>query len=125
MVARIPSRSRPRVKPTTGMRLFCSVISKRFRASIPPVNRTSMVLRDTPVADCVAVSAGLRAIFFDHLVDAHARGDHRVDVSLRVDMEVQDGAAFLSLRPPHRPLHVVTLADRAEVAVVEDGDLYV
>src|SRR5215210_5290479 len=154
MVARIPSVSRPRLKPATGMRLFWSVIRSRFRASIPPVKRTSTVFRATPVA-------GSGTVFLDHLVDRHARWDHGVHVGLRVDVEVKEGTTFLLLRPPHGLLHAVTLADRPsgeavgggellivrsrygrlrvaavveellpladhpEVAVVEDGDLYV
>jgi hypothetical protein len=40
-------------------------MSSLFRASIPPVKRTSMVFRATPVADSGTV-------FLDHLVDGHA-----------------------------------------------------
>src|SRR5215213_514283 len=154
MVARIPSPPRPRVKPATGMRLFWSVIRSRFRASIPPVKRTSTVFRATPVA-------GSGTVFLDHLVDGHARRDHGVHVGLRVDVEVEHGAPFLLLSPPDGLLDAVALADRTpreaigggesfvvwprygrlgvtavveellpladhpEVAVVQDGDLYV
>src|ERR671917_1853787 len=137
----------------TGMRLFWRVIMKRFRARMPGARRTLTVLEATPVAS--------GAIFLDHLVDAHARRDHGVDVLLRVDVEVQDHAPVPLLGPPDRALHVVALAhrapgqavgrrellvvracygrlrvaavveellplaDHAEVAVVQDGDLYV
>src|SRR4051794_228968 len=153
MVARIPSASRPRVNLATGIRLFCSVIRRRFRASIPPVKRTSTVFRATPVA-------GSGTVFLDHLVDRHARWDHGVHIGLGVDVEVEDGASFLLLRPPHGLLDAIALADRTprepvggrepfvvrsrygrlgvaavveellpladhpEVAVVQDGDLY-
>src|SRR5215210_624316 len=106
MVARIPSPSRPRVNPATGIRLFCSVIRSRLRASIPPVKRTSTVF----VATSVACSG---TVFLDHLVDRHARWDHGVDVRLRVYVEVQDGAAFLLLRPPYGRPDVVALTDGA------------
>src|SRR5215213_11272143 len=95
MVARIPSRSRARVKPATGMRLPWSVIRSRFRASIPPVKRTSTVFRATPVA-------GSGTVFLNHLVDRHARWDHGVHIGLRVDVEVQESAPLLLLRPLHR-----------------------
>src|SRR5215210_1246153 len=104
MVARIPSVSRPRLKPAKGMRLFWSVIKSRFRASIPPVKRTSTVFRATPVA-------GSGTVFLDHLVDRHARWDHGVHVRLRVDVEVQDAAPFLLVRPPDSVLDAVALAD--------------
>src|SRR5215208_5943653 len=154
MVARIPCGSFPRLNPATGMRLFWSVIRSRFRASIPPVKRTSTVFRATPVA-------GSGTVFLDHLVDGHARRDHGVHVGLRVDVEVEHGAPFLLLSPPDGLLDAVALADRTpreaigggesfvvwpgygrlgvtavveellpladhpEVAVVQDGDLYV
>src|SRR5215211_7372433 len=117
-VARIPSPSRPRVKPATGMRLFWSVIRSRFRASIPPVKRTATVFRATPVA-------GSGTVFLDHLVDGHARRDHGVDVRLGVDVEVQDRAAFLLLRPPHGRPDVVALADGAPGETVGGGELLV
>src|SRR5215218_11440494 len=100
MVARIPSRSFPSVKPATGILLFWSVIRSLFRASIPPVKRTSTVFMATPVADSGTV-------FLDHLVDGHARWDHGVDVRLGIDVEVKDGATFLLLSPSNRCLDVV------------------
>src|ERR671910_3722605 len=154
MVARIPSGSCPRLTSATGMRLFWSVIRSRFRASIPPVKRTSTVFRATPVA-------GSGTVFLDHLVDRHAGGDHGVHVGLRVDVEVQESASLLFLRPPDGLTDVVALpngasrepvgggkllvvrarngrlgvaavveellplADHPQVAVVQDGDLYV
>src|SRR5215213_8647544 len=118
MVARIPSLSVTSVKPATGILLFWSVMSSLFRASIPPVKRTSIVFRATPVA-------GSGTVFLDHLVDGHARGDHGVDISLGVDVEVQDGAAFLLLRPPHGRLDVVALADGAPGEPVGGGKLLV
>src|SRR5215211_6970292 len=118
MVARIPSLSLPSVKPATGILLFCSVMSSLFRASIPPVKPTSMVFRATPVADSGTV-------FLDHLVDGHARWDHGVDVCLGVDVEVQDGAAFLLLRPLNRCLDVVAFADGAPGEPVGGGELLV
>src|ERR671910_2875337 len=115
MVARIPSRSRPTVKLATGMRLFCSVIRKRFRASIPPFMWTStglrvVVLVCTPRGVLVAAIRG--AAFLDHLLHAHARRDHRVHVRLGVYVEVQDRTPRLLLRPPDRRLDVVALAHR-------------
>src|SRR4028118_54635 len=89
----------------TGIRLFCRVMVNRLRARIPAARRTWTVLCATPVAS--------GAIFLDHLVDAHARGYHRVDVLLGVDVEVQDHAPILLLGPPHGPLDVVALAHRA------------
>src|SRR5215208_1956505 len=122
MVARMPPgwspASRASVKPATGILLFWSVMSSLFRASIPPEKRTSMVFRATPVA-------GSGTVFFDHLVDGHARGDHGVDVRLGVDVEVQYGAAFLLLRPPHGRLDVVALADGAPGEPVGGGELLV
>src|SRR5215212_903717 len=118
MVARIPSLSVTSVKPATGILLFWSVMSSLFRASIPPVKRTSMVFRATPVA-------GSGTVFLDHLVDGHARWDHGVDVRLGVDVEVQDRAAFPLLRPPHRRLDVVALADGAPCEPVGGGELLV
>src|ERR687890_2497779 len=118
MVARIPSLSLPSVKPATGILLFWSVMSSLFRASIPPVKRTSIVFRATPVA-------GSGTVFFDHLVDGHARGDHGVDVRLGVDVEVQDGAAFLLLRPSNRCLDIVVLTDGAPGDPVGGGELLV
>src|SRR5215211_7253569 len=118
MMARIPSPSRPSVKPATGILLFWSVMSSLFRASMPPVKRTSMVFRATPVADSGTV-------FLDHLVDGHARWDHGVDVCLGVDVEVQDGAAFLLLRPLNRCLDVVAFADGAPGEPVGGGELLV
>src|SRR5215213_5750907 len=118
MVARIPSGSCPRVNPATGMRLFWSVIRSLFRASIPPVKRTSTVFMATPVADSGTV-------FLDHLVDGHARWNHGVDVRLGVDVEVQNGATFLLLRPSNRCLDVVALADGAPGEPVGGGELLV
>src|SRR5215203_4449839 len=118
MVALIPSPSRPRVKPATGIRLFWSVIRSRFRASIPPVKRTSTVFVATPVA-------GSGTVFLDHLGHRHARGDHGVDVRFRVYVEVQDGAAFLLLGPPHGRPDVVALADRSPGQPVGRGELLV
>src|ERR687897_1725698 len=118
MVARIPSLSLPSVKPATGIRLFWSVMSSLFRASIPPVKRISIGFRATPVA-------GSGTVFFDHLVDGHTRGDHGVDVRLGVDVEVQDGAAFLLLGPLNRCLDVVVLADGAPGDPVGSGELLV
>src|SRR5215210_5359875 len=118
MVARMPPTSRASVKPATSMRLFWSVIRRRFRASIPPVKRTSMVFRATPVADSGTV-------FLDHLVDGHARWDHGVDVRLGVDVEVEDGAAFLLLRPPHGSLDVVALTNGTPCEPVGCGELLV
>src|SRR5687768_4407194 len=118
MVARIPSLSLPSVKPATGILLFCSVISSLFRASIPPEKRTSMVFRATPVADSGTV-------FLDHLVDGHACWDHGVDISLGVYVEVQDGAAFLFLRPLNRCLYVVAVAEGAAGEAVGGGELLV
>src|SRR5215208_7914921 len=118
MVARIPSPSRASVKPATGIRLFWSVIRSLFRASIPPVKRTSTVFMATPVADSGTV-------FLDHLVDGHARWDHGVDVRLGVDVEVQDGATFPLLRPPHGRLDVVALADGAPGEPVGGRELLV
>src|SRR5919199_711035 len=118
MVARIPSVSRARVKPATGMRLFWSVIRSRFRASIPPVKRTSTVFRATPVA-------GSGTVFLDHLVDRHARGDHGVHVGLGVDVEVEYGAPFPLLRPPHRFLDIIALADRTPRETVGGGEPFV
>src|SRR5918993_3100145 len=102
MVARIPSPSRPSVKPATGIRLFWSVIRSRFRASIPPVKRTSTVFMATPVA-------GSGTVFLDHLINRHAGGDHGVHVGLGVDMEVQESAPLLLLRPLHRFLDIIAL----------------
>src|SRR5215213_7353434 len=102
----MPPASRASVKPATGILLFWSVMSSLFRASIPPVKRTSIVFRATPVA-------GSGTVFLDHLVDGHARGDHGVDISIGVDVEVQDGAAFLLLRQPYGRFDVVALADGA------------
>src|ERR671910_3531493 len=118
MVARIPSPSLPSVKPATGILLLCSVMSSLFRASMPPVKRTSMVFRATPVAESGTV-------FLDHLVDGHTRRDHGIDVGLGVDVEVQDGAAFLLLRPPHGRPYVVALADGATGEPVGGGELLV
>src|SRR5918994_3985514 len=118
MVARIPSLSLPSVKPATGILLFWSVMSSLFRASIPPVKRISIGFRATPVA-------GSGTVFFDHLVDGHTRGDHGVDVRLGVDVEIQDGAAFLLLRPSNRCLDVVALADGAPGEPVGGGELLV
>src|SRR4028119_1212389 len=87
----------------TGIRLFWRVIVKRLRARMPTARRTLTVLDATPVAS--------GAIFLDHLVHAHARRDHGIDVLLRVDVEVQDNAPVLLLGPPHSPLDVVALAD--------------
>src|SRR5215212_2254 len=102
----MPPDSRASVKPATGILLFWSIMSSLFRASIPPIKRTSMVFRATPVA-------GSGTVFLDHLVDGHARRDHGVDVRLGVDVEVEDSAAFLLLRPPDGRLDVVPLADGA------------
>src|SRR5215203_7542483 len=118
MVARIPALSLASVKPATGILLFWSVMSSLFRASMPPVKRTSMVFRATPVADSGTV-------FLDHLVDGHARWDHGVDVRLGVDVEVQDSAAFLLLRPPHGRFDVVALPDGASSDPVGGGELLV
>src|SRR5215208_5997495 len=118
MVARIPSPSRASVKPATGIRLFWSVIRSLFRASIPPVKRTSTVFMATPVADSGTV-------FLDHLVDGHARWDHGVDVRLGVDVEIQESAAFLFLRPPHGRPDVVSLSDGAPGQPVGGGELLV
>src|ERR687893_590201 len=93
-------------------------MSSLFRESIPPVKRTSMVFRVTPVV-------GSGTVFFDHLVDGHTRGDHGVDVRLGVDVEIQDGAAFLLLRPSNRCLDVVALADGAPGEPVGGGELLV
>src|ERR687898_889581 len=118
MVARIPSASRPRLKPETGMRLFWSVIRRRFRASIPPVKRTSTVFKATPVA-------GSGTVFLDHLVDRHARWDHGVHVGLRVDVEVQESASLLFLRPPDGLTDVVALPNGASREPVGGGKLLV
>src|ERR687897_555930 len=118
MVARIPSLSLPSVKPATGILLFCSVMSSLFRASIPPVKRTSMVFRATPVADSGTV-------FLDHLVDGHARWDHGVDVRFGIDVEVQYDAAFLILSPSNRCLYVVAIPDGAPCEPVGGGELLV
>src|ERR671917_2084392 len=93
-------------------------MSSLFRESIPPVKRTSMVFRVTPVV-------GSGTVFFDHLVDGHARGDHGVDVRLGVDVEVQDGATLLLLGPSNRRPHVVALADGAPGEPVGGGELLV
>src|SRR5919206_808324 len=108
MVARIPSSLRPMVKPATGIRLFWSVMRKRFRANIPPLRRASIRLRVVPVG---ALGA-LGAIFFDHLVHAHTTRDHGVHVRLRVDVEVQDRTSRLLLCPPDCRLDVVAFAYR-------------
>src|SRR5688500_19016611 len=118
MVALIPSLSLPSVKPATGILLFWSVMSNLFRASMPPVKRTSMVFRATPVA-------GSGTVFLDHLVDGHARWDHGVDVRLGVDVEVQYGAAFLLLSPSNRCFYVVALPDGAAGEPVGGGELLV
>src|SRR5215213_6700136 len=118
MVARIPSGSCPRVNPATGMRLFWSVIRSRFRASIPPVKRTSTLFRATPVA-------GSGTVFLDHLVDRHARWDHGVHVRLRVDVEVEEGAPFLLVRPPDSVHDAVSLADGASREAVSGGEPFV
>src|SRR5215204_171232 len=118
MMARIPSPSRPSVKPATGILLFWSVMSSLFRASMPPVKRTSMVFSATPVA-------GSGTIFLDHLIDRHAGGDHGVDVRLGVDVEVQYSATFPVLRPPHGRLDIVALADGAPGEPVGGGELLV
>src|SRR5215204_644875 len=118
MTARMPSPSRPSVKPATGILLFWSVMSSLFRASMPPVKRTSMVFSATPVA-------GSGTIFLDHLIDRHAGGDHGVDVRLGVDVEVQYSAAFPVLRPPHGRLDIVALADGAPGEPVRGGELLV
>src|SRR5215203_1714366 len=118
MVARIPSPSRPSVKPATGMRLFWSVIRSRFRASIPPVKRTSTVFRATPVA-------GSGTVFLDHLVDRHTRWNHGVHVRLRVDVEVEEGAPFLLVRPPDSVHDAVALADGASREAVSGGEPFV
>src|SRR5215210_1576020 len=93
-------------------------MSSLFRASIPPVKRTSMVFKATPVV-------GSGTVFFDHLVDGHARGEHGVDVRLGVDVEVQDGATFLLLSPLNRCLDVVAFADGAPGEPVGGGELLV
>src|SRR5215204_1025807 len=114
----MPPASRASVKPATGILLFWSVMSNLFRASIPPVKRTSIVFRATPVA-------GSGTIFFDHLVDGHPRWDHGVDIRLGVDVEVQDGAAILFLGPLHGRPDVVALADGAPGETVGGGELLV
>src|SRR5829696_2980699 len=114
----MPPASRASVKPATGILLFWSVMSSLFRASIPPVKRTSIVFRATPVA-------GSGTIFFDHLVDGHPRWDHGVDIRLGVDVEVQDGAAILFLGPLHGRPDVVALADGAPCEPVGGGELLV
>src|SRR5215212_10332095 len=118
MVARIPSPPRPRVKPATGMRLFWSVIRSRFRASIPPVKRTSTVFRATPVA-------GSGTVFLDHLVHRHAGRNHGVHVGLGVDVEVQEGAPLLLLCPLHRFPYIIALANGASREAVGGGELLV
>src|SRR4028118_318226 len=101
----------------TGIRLFCRVIVNRLRARIPAARRTWTVLCATPVAS--------GAIFLNHLVDAHARGYHRVDVLLGIYVEIQDNAAVLPLGPSDRVLHVVALADRAPGQTVGGRELLV
>src|ERR687893_1205578 len=93
-------------------------MSSLFRESIPPVKRTSMVFRVTPVV-------GSGTVFFDHLVDGHACWDHGVDVRLGVDVEVQDSAAILLLGPPHGRFDVVALPDGASGEPVGGGELLV
>src|SRR4028119_271421 len=113
----VPSAPACPFTPATGIRLFWRVIMKRLRARIPAARRTLTVLDATPVAS--------GAIFLDHLVDAHARRDHGVDVLLGVDVEVQDHAPVLLLGPPHGPLDVVALAHRAPGQPVGGGELLV
>src|SRR5215218_7493581 len=112
MVARIPALSLPSAKPATGILLFCSVISSLFRASIPPVKRTSMVFRATPVA-----ASG--TVFLDHLADG-ATG------------EPVGGGELLVVGPGYGRLGVAAvveellpLADHPQVSIVQNGNLYV
>src|SRR4028119_620013 len=113
----VPSAPACPFTPATGIRLFWRVIMKRFRARMPAARRTLTVLDATPVAS--------GAIFLDHLVHAHARRDHGVDVLLGVDVEVQDDAPVLLLCPPHGPFNVVALADGLAGQAVGGGKLLV
>src|SRR5215217_6137857 len=118
-VARIAPPSRPTVKPATGIRLLKNVVTRRLRASRPPPRRNSIAL------SVVAVAATLGAIFFDHLVHAHAARDHGVHVRLRVYVEVQDGEPRLLLSPTDRRLDVVALPDGPAAQAVRSGELFV
>src|SRR5215218_10835846 len=118
-VARIAPPSRPTVKPATGIRLLKNVVTRRLRASRPPPRRSSIAL------SVVAVAATLGAIFFDHLVHAHAARDHGVHVRLRVYVEVQDGEPRLLLSPTDRRLDVVALPDGPAAQAVRSGELFV
>src|ERR687894_849950 len=91
---------------------------RRFRASRPPLRRTSIGLR---AVACVT----LGAIFLDHLVHAHAARDHGVHVGLRVYVEVQDDATRLLLSPAHHRLDVVALAHRLAAQAVSGGETLV
>src|SRR5918992_1428576 len=91
---------------------------RRFRASRPPLRRTSIGLR---AVACVT----LGTIFLDHLVHAHAARDHGVHVGLRVYVEVQDDTTRLLLSPPHHRLDVVALAHRLAAQAVRSGELLV
>src|SRR5215217_114279 len=89
---------------------------RRFRASMPPLKRSSIALR--------AVAA-LGAIFLDHLVHAHAARDHGVHVRFGVYVEVQNDAAVLLLRPPDGGLYVVALLDGPSAQPIGGGELLV
>src|SRR5919112_279853 len=68
---------------------------------MPPARRISSVDVAAPAAP-----EGLRAIVFDHLVDAHAGRYHGVHVGLGVYVKVQDRTPFLPLRPRYGFLDV-------------------
>src|SRR5215213_5869194 len=88
----------------------------RFRASMPPLRRSSIGLR--------AVAA-LGAIFLDHLVDAHAARDHGVHVRLGVYVEVKNDATVLLLRTPDGGLYVIALPYGPAAQPVGGGELLV
>ena len=62
---------------------------------------------------------------FDHLADAHAARDHGVDVGLRVDAEVEDGAPLPLLGPPDGFFYIITLLDGPGREAVRRGKLRV
>src|ERR671917_131624 len=81
---------------------------RRFRASRPPLRRTSIGLR---AVACVT----LGAIFLDHLVHAHAAQAVRSGELLVV------GTRYRRLRVAAVVEELLPLAHHAEIAVVEDG----
>src|SRR3712207_9028938 len=71
---------------------------------------------------CAAIRG---ATFLDHLVHAHPAWDHGVHVRLGVDVEVQDYAPGLFLRPPHGGFDVVALTHGLAGEPVSGGELLV